>query len=179
MKNLIYLFSILLLLISCNNPEKNKNSDCDFEKIDQITGIAMTDDNGSPIGLWEKPNHKPGSTRLFPNPSTTQISIVTDIPASTYWIVPADCCMESTLSDLESEVSDISFTESSLDNKAVNKITSISMGSIFTISTEMLDEGFYRVFIKRAEDEILWHNIYVNPNVPNIPDLEVLDDFCN
>jgi len=174
----LLLISLLIICISC---DKDSDSDSNFEKVNTVTGIAFTDDNGAAIGQWQFPNEKDTDIAVFPNPAVDVIGLFSPEPLSGIWIILGDCEGEDIGAEITEMSQSLNYTIPDIVTDQVlvfSDTQTITNQQLIDISN--LEEGFYRIFFEiEATREIFWRNFY-KTNAPtgalNLSDL--LDQAC-
>jgi len=95
MKKIGLLLIGMLLWYGCGSDDTEELSDA-YAQIRVVTGLDIVDENGNPVGTWQKPNHNPGPLRLYPVPSGNELFISSQTVITDLWVVPASCEKDST-----------------------------------------------------------------------------------
>jgi len=172
----ILIISLFLLCTSCD-----KDSDSNFEKVNTVTGIAFTDENGSALGQWQFPNEKDTDVGVFPNPAIDVISLFSLVPLSGVWIILGDCEGEDIGADITEMSQSLSYTVSDIvTNQIVLFSDTQTSSNQRSIDISDLEEGFYRIFFEiEATGEIFWKNFYkANEPTGGVNLGELLDVAC-
>ena len=151
--------------------------------IDTVTGLNLFDENGSPLGQLGTPNDKQGDAILYPIPAIDRFTIqVQSGVVDKIYTIPSDCDDEEVPSDVTTLLESHSYTVEELELAAgTNTANTYSLpGASVDIDIEFSSKspGFYRVFILKADGELLWYNTYIDPNVTNYPDFSFYDMLC-
>lgn len=183
---LLPILLLSILLTACEDGDNNMPSEetPPLVAIPLVTGIALLDDNGSPIGLWNDPSDKRyEGLAIFPTPSRTVTTIQVfdvDSPAiSSLWVVPATCNPDSTAAQIDLSVTGIAETNEALDDVAVTSIRDddSDLRSI-RLNLEEVSAGFYRIYYRLTDNALFWNDTYIDRNLDNALYLEQMDAAC-
>lgn len=154
--------SLLFISILCFCLACKKDKDSNFEKINTVTGVCFTDENGTPLGKWQFPNEKAPDLFLFPNPAINLIFLEAQESLKNIWIILGDCETEDIGEDITQMSQSLSYEVEEIEAREVllsfdsSQLTDNSL----IINISGLDEAFYRMFIETENGEIFWKNFY-------------------
>ncbi len=173
---LMVLFVCVIFSISCD-PEITPSKD--YASTDAVTGLKLFDFSGQAIGVWREPNQKDADVRLFPNPNDgTFFLFSVDKSLEKLWIIEGDCFRDSISQDIVSSSQSLSYDEEDIGNLSLITTEIEDFQSQIAINGEELSDGFYKVFYK-IDEELYWHNIYVNKTSAFPIEFSLLDNNCN
>ena len=183
MKNIKFILPILLVLFlfSCVEDDTNPEPQpfADYSKIDVITGMDFFDFNGLPVGRWGFPNHKTtDDIYIYPNPATGVIYLSSQVTIKRVWLVAADCFKDSITMNIPTLSQDLNFPVADLQAAQIKDIPTPDFMDAAQFDFSDVATGFYKLFYQKDNDEIFWHNIYIDPTVNNFPDLSFMDNNC-
>lgn len=174
----ILLFVITAISISCSDKENSaeNNPILPHQEIDGVTGIALSDANSAPIGLWRTPNNNADNISIYPNPNNGIIGVYAqDDDIKNLWVIPARCVEDESYTggsiNAEYDKSDIQ-TKSSLSLESPN------VSGPFTINGSSLNDGFYRIFFEMTDGNIKWINTYKKSDLDPVNYVQTLDEAC-
>ncbi len=160
MKKTILILLTILLFVSCDD-----DTDLDNETdIDLVTGIVTRDAIGGIIEEFGNPNTLTND-RLFcyPNPAIDILRIVdtsTNPTMNEAWIIKGNAKKIFQNTNFESIINSNLYTITELDNlELVTYDLSSSINEV-TVDISSLEPGYYRIFVKFDNGEIIWENIY-------------------
>lgn len=179
MKKILFLTFLLSISFFACDDDSDGNS-ANFEKIDILTGLTLTDENGQPLGLWNVPNENPAGLRLFPNPSGDVLTFSNAQQSiARVCIVPVDCAADNS-PDIATESLNISYSQSAIENKALLDISLPTPGTNISLNLSDVPAGFYKAFAKMELGEINWINFYrIESNTTPAMAIDELDNLCN
>jgi len=159
MKNLLLLFFIAFL-VSC--VDKTSQDDTDLiTEISIVTGIQLFDSDGVFEGSLGNPNVIVDSNVLsvYPTVSEETIIVRANDNIQNIWILNGDPTLFYQQIDYSTVVSSSTYSEEEI-------VSSLSFSydasaNNVTIGLSNLQKGFYRIFVKLADDKIHWQNVYV------------------
>ncbi len=158
MRAIISLFCGLFLFAACD-PDDNQGPP-ELE-VNFVTGINLSDDNGLALGKKGNPNVKPGGVAVFPNPVLSGVMQVAGQQSITsLWLVEG-IAQKTSATDMQDLLANHEYTTE--DIKAFPVLEFTPDDTTFAIDISMLEKGYYRVFLQRADGAIVWDNIFLNP----------------
>lgn len=175
--NCLLLLGLILSFTDCKETDDSLEVS-DFRDIDIVTGLDLYDFNGTPVGSWEKPNHKPGDAFVFPIPNNGIVSFNSQLAIKNIWIVAASCAKDELNTGIETESNQLVFSTSDIEAASVQSFLDLNQSSL-QLNLQDRAEGFYKLFYQNNSDELFWYNMYIDPDQENYPDIDVLDNACN
>lgn len=180
MKYLPMLFTLsIFLLMGCASESQSTN----YQEIDIVTGLNLFDENGAPLGRLALPNDKKGDAAVYPIPAIDVVFVEVQAGSiDTIYIVPATCADDGVPQDVPLQLEDITYTRAELEAATGNDpahIYSWQSGvqrTAIDVSAKLA--GFHRVFMRKADGQLLWYNTYIDPNVTNYADFSFYDMEC-
>jgi len=160
-------FSTLIIatfLLSCKKNKVEDKAQTSHLGIQLVTGVALADNNGNPIGQVGNPNIKKLDVHVYPNPSNGITSQSAQATLAHYWLVPGvkNTTFESI--DFQTELNNHTYADADLDNLAVlsGALNVDNLTHDFTSVTT----GYYRLFYRMNSGSLGWHNLYIEPGNP-------------
>ncbi|MFK7771367.1 MAG: hypothetical protein AB8F94_04475 [Saprospiraceae bacterium] len=183
MKNILLLFSTLFLLqfMSCKSDD-NTNKPMDetvYQELGIVTGLDFFDNNGSPIGQWELPNHNPGEISTYPIPNNGNVFVYSPNKIVRIWLIPATCTIDSSSDDIPTLSQDLTYTIAELENVQVKDIPLTDFNTQVALNFNDVSAGFYKIFFEVESGDLFWQNLYIDPTASNFPTFDFLDNLCN
>lgn len=158
MRAIISLVCGLFLFAACD-PDDNQGPP-ELE-VNFVTGINLSDENGLALGKKGNPNVKPEGVAVFPNPVLSGVMQVAGQQSITnLWLVEG-IAQKTAATDIQSLLENHEYTTE--DIKAFPVLEFTPNDTTFAIDVSMLEKGYYRVFLQRADGAIVWDNIYLSP----------------
>ena len=150
-----------------------------YSQINIITGMDFFDFNGNPVGRWGFPNHKTGEAFVYPIPSTGVVSVSSQNKIKRIWLTPAECLKDSVTVDITMLSQSLNFEVSDIASIQVKDIPTPDFNNNINLNFEDVAIGMYRLFYQLDSDEIFWYNLYIDPSVNNIPNLDFMENGCD
>lgn len=176
MKRFTFILLAATLILACGDDSNSEAKANLYKNLDIVTGMALTDELGAPIGLWRSPNDKRDGLSIFPNPSKGVFGLsFQNVEPKQFWIVPANCASDS---DIIVGDIDFSFEKDQITNLALRNGFVPSNGIIINMNLTDLKDGFYKIFFELSNGDIRWQNVYISPELNHLNYLDQLNAAC-
>ena len=174
----LLLFIAFCIFVSCDSNESDAPN---FEDLDVVTGITLTDFNGAPIGTWNQPNDKAGEVSIFPNPFSGQLFLQSPVDIERIWILPANCNTTDLSNDIPELSQNISHSLEDIEEASIKNFPLIQLNNnnMLALNLEDINEGFYKLFYETTSGDIRWINTCNFTSYPDPSNINsALDDLC-
>ena len=169
MRKIVMYLWIIVLFFACGDSD---GEDFDPIRIDIVTGMQLTDTQGSAIEAWGNPN-VPNVTRVtvFPKPAAGSIRVQTSVSIKNIWLVSGVPTRRFEDTNFQEVFAQNSYDIEQIGTTSIQSLVSLDVTDI-TLNLDGLSQGYYRIFVQFQDNSLTWDNFYLGAsNTINLDDI--------